>query len=146
VANVRNVRGVKTTVGNIDAIVANFYATDKKVQAAVRRVVKRNGKDVQRLTKSLAPVDTGKMKRNVRLEFSESGLRFEVGWWNEDFIEDEHFYPFYQEFGSARNAAQPSLGPAYDMNRPIYQAELRAEIKKAVASVRKKVNDPKRKQ
>lgn len=103
--------GVREAAG----LVANFHAADKRVQWAVRDLVRETALEVQELTRFLCPVRTGFMRDHVRHWISDKGFAFEVGWDAQDFFDAGlAFYPYFVEYGTRKMAAQPSLTPAYE--------------------------------
>jgi hypothetical protein len=59
-----------------------------------------------------APRDTGFMRGAVDKAMVRAPLGFEVGWRESDFVSvGLPFYPVYQEFGTVKMRAQPTLGP-----------------------------------
>jgi HK97 gp10 family phage protein len=107
---------------NLDAIVANFYKADAVAQEEFRNLAARYADEVAQLASFYSPYDTGFMSEHVHVRFTPSGLGFEVGWEAADFFEAGlAFYPFFQEFGTYKMQAQPSLGPAYREITPDYE-------------------------
>lgn len=118
----------------IRGLVANLYARDRAAQTAIRRVVRRNGVAQHERARTLAPVDTGFLRSQLRLTFSEQGLVYAVGWRDRDFTDAglaPYFY--YTEFGTSRMAPRPCLFPARDAQAPVFRAELRDALRAAVA-------------
>lgn len=102
----------------------------KKNQRFVRRlqrIVKTYGETTRALVQFLAPVDTAFMQQNVKTFYSADGLSFEVGWDVMDFVNiGQPFYPVYQELGTERMSAQPSLMPAFQDQHPLFAADVYA--------------------
>jgi HK97 gp10 family phage protein len=118
-----------------DAMVANFRVVDEVAQRQFRRAVVEHAEKVVRLTRAYSPVDTGFMRDHVRYELSPSGLIAQHGWWADDFFDAGlEFYPPFQEFGTSRHPAQPSLYPAVFQLQPAF-AKRMADI--TAASVRR---------
>lgn len=110
------VAGMKLNFGVRDesALVANFRAIDRQLQRDVRRTVKRNAERMLELVHAYVAFDTGRMLRLAKILYTPSGLAFEIGWLAADFYaEGEPFYPPFVEIGTYRQAAQPSVLPAY---------------------------------
>lgn len=92
----------------------------------LQNIVKMYGESTQQLTAFLSPVDTTYMQTHVKVFYTPDKLSFEVGWDVMDFVAiGEPFYPFFQEFGTIRNRAQPSLRPAFESQAPLFQADIR---------------------
>jgi hypothetical protein len=104
---------------------ANFRAFDRQLTTNARRTVKRNGDRLLELIRAYVAFDTGRMLRLAKVTYSPSGLVFEGGWDAADFYkENEPFYPPFVELGTYRQAAQPSVLPAWQE----IQGRLRDEI------------------
>ena len=88
---------------------------------AVKKIVKEHTANMQTEAQKLAPVDTGNLKRSIRLELLKGGMAGTV-------ISPAD-YSGYQEFGTRFMAAQPYMGPAWRKERPIFISELRALVK-----------------
>lgn len=127
------------SVGSLDGLIANLFAADKRMQLAARRVVFRNGKRLQTLTKKYAPYDTSKpadefhMRDNVRLRVSDDGLVARVGFLDRDFIK-AGYAPYYKFVwhGTRFMAANPFPDRAQAEQYPQFKTELAAETRKAV--------------
>lgn len=77
-----------------------------------------------------APTATKRLKESLeikKLEFEKDKIRIGVGPVGEDI-----FYWFFVEFGTAKDAAQPFLRPAYDENKLAVQTEIAKNLKKVV--------------
>jgi HK97 gp10 family phage protein len=121
-------------VRNLQALAANFHTFDTELQKDVRALVRETAQDTRDLTSVLAPKDTEFMADHVDWWLTNSELGFEVGWHVDDFVEAGlAFYPFFQEFGTRFMAAQPSLGPAWDANAPIFTERLTRLLRESVA-------------
>lgn len=127
-------RFMELGIRNLAGLVANFYAADALVQPAIRAAVQRGAEETAALASFLAPYDTGFMSEHVRIDYTASGLGFEVGWHAEDFFEAGlAFYPYFQEFGTSKMHAQPCLGPAWDDVRPRFRDDVGAAVQDAMA-------------
>jgi HK97 gp10 family phage protein len=128
--------GVKfeLSVRNTAATIANLYAKDRYLKSQVQKEVRASARAVHALTYFLCPVDTGFMREHIRTYVSKEALAFEVGWDASDFFGAGFaFYPFFQEYGTVKMAAQPSLTPAYEHERPLFEAAIRRALIRAVA-------------
>jgi HK97 gp10 family phage protein len=124
-------------VRNLDALVANIHRYDQVVQQEARQLVTETADDIRDLTYLLAPKDTYYMADHVRIWISPSGLGFEVGWSADDFYGiGVEFYPWFQEYGTLRMQAQPSLTPAYAHHMPEFKTRLGDILRAAHARAR----------
>lgn len=120
-------------IRDTSALVANFHRADAGLAAAMVAVVDRNLDVFDTVWHALTPVDTGRMRRLRHIRRTRSGLAFEAGWdAAEFFAEGQAFYPFFQEFGTSRHRAQPSLGPAYRYMVPHFQADMRDVLRATI--------------
>lgn len=132
--------GMRLTFGVRDeaGLVANFRAIDTRLQRDARASVKRNANRMLELVHAYVAFDTGRMLRLAKILMTPSGLAFEIGWLASDFYaEGEEFYPPFVELGTYRQAAQPSVLPAYlevqgrlrdDLARDMRRAAVRAGV------------------
>jgi HK97 gp10 family phage protein len=123
---------------NVKGVVANLFAADAEAQRAIRVTVDKYGHETHDLAVALCPFDTGFMQEHLHLRFTENGVGYEVGWEEQDFTDAGlPFYPVYQEFGTVKMAAQPSLFPANAYVRPRFTRALKANVRAAVTRRRK---------
>lgn len=126
-------------VFNLDGLVANLFENDKRAQAAIRKVVARNGKRLKAQAEKDCPYDTSKpanefhMRDNVRLEPSDDGLVARVGFLRKDFTKAGQ--PPYYHFvlgGTVNMAANPFLDRAQNTTYPRFKADLSVEVRRAM--------------
>lgn len=121
------------STGNIRGLVANLFAADARAQKAIRRTVRTYGEKQFRLTRELAPVDTGFLRAHIRLRVSEDGLAYEVGLRDKDFTDAGLVnYGIFQEFGTRFMKAQPFIFPARDTIAPEFKSALGANVRAAI--------------
>lgn len=125
----------------ITGVVANFRSADKRLQREVRKAVKEAGAFCKDLAYFLSPVDTEHMRDHLQTVYSPDGLVFETGWDEKDFrvpgrpifpADNHSFYPIYQEFGTKKMAAQPSLGPAYQDTKAMFSRDISAAVRRSL--------------
>lgn len=121
------------STGNIRGLVANLFAADARAQKAIRSTVRTYGEKQFRLSRELAPVDTGFLRSSIRVRFSEDGLAYEVGCREKDYRDQGlAFYALYQEFGTRFMPAQPFIFPARDTIAPEFRRALGGNVKAAM--------------
>lgn len=124
------------SVRQSSGLAANFHRADRGFDRAMQDVMARGAELIANVTEQLSPKDTLFMSRHVRIFKSASGLVIEVGWDASDFFAiGEAFYPYFQEFGTRKMAAQPSLGPAYDYANPIIRADASDTLRAVIAGL-----------
>lgn len=90
----------------------------KNVQMSdVKKVVRKNGSDMQKKAQKNAPVDTGTLQRSITLEMRDSGKTAEV--------EPTVDYGAYVELGTRFMTAQPYLKPAFDEQKEKFKQDMR---------------------
>jgi len=121
------------STGNLRGLVANLFAADARAQKAIRGTVATYGEKQFRLTRELAPVDTGFLRSTIRLRVSDDGLAYEVGVREKDYRDAGlAFYALYQEFGTRFMRAQPFIFPARDTIAPEFRRALGANVRSAI--------------
>lgn len=83
----------------------------------VKRVVRRNGAEMQEKAQRNAPVDTGHLKRSIGLETTDAGMAAEV--------EPTADYAPYVEYGTRFMEAQPYLKPAFDDQKEKFKKDMK---------------------
>lgn len=130
--------GLRLTVRDARALVANFVAADALAQRQARQAVARFNAAVVRDVRLNCAYDTGFMSRAVEGRVSPSGLSAEQGWWPERFAAAGlPYYPPHVELGTARQAAQPSLYPAVVKYAPRFADDVAGIIRRATDRARR---------
>ena len=83
----------------------------------VKRVVRKNGADLQQKAMSLAPVDTGTLQRSIELDIRDGGLSA--------IIEPTAEYAAYPEYGTRFMESQPYLKPAFDDQKEKFKRDMK---------------------
>lgn len=96
----------------LPALIANLGAR-------VESVVAKAATDIEAMAKSLAPVDTGTLRNSIQANKTGPGA------WLVTVGVD---YGLYVEWGTARMAAQPYLGPAVAHVRPSFMEAMRQVV------------------
>lgn len=123
-------------VRNLQGLAANFHRADDEIQAGALALVRETAEDVVDLAYLIAPKRTHFLAEHIKYWLTKSGLGFEAGWRAEDFYEAGlDFYPFYVEFGTRFMAAQPSVGPAWDHNRPMFEEKMGRLMRDAIGRI-----------
>jgi HK97 gp10 family phage protein len=132
-ASIGEYNGVTFELGirNRQGLAANFHAADTAVTAAMRDLVTRTVSVFDSVWESLTPVDKGFMVEHRHIILTNGGLGFEAGWDAGEF--PRAFYPYFQEFGTSRMRAQPSLGPAYQYIAPQFAVDMSDVLRAAIA-------------
>ena len=90
----------------------------KNVQMSdVKKVVRKNGSDMQKKAQKNAPIDTGTLQRSITLEMRDSGKTAEV--------EPTVDYGAYVELGTRFMTAQPYLKPAFNEQKEKFKQDMK---------------------
>ena len=89
---------------------------EKADMNAVKRVVKQNGAEMQAAAQRNAPVDTGTLKRSIRLEIADGGLTAKV--------EATAEYAPYVEWGTRHMDARPYVKPAFHVQKEQFKRDM----------------------
>lgn len=94
----------------------------KNVQMSdVKKVVRKNGSELQKKAQKNAPVDTGTLQRSITLEIRDSGKTAEV--------EPTVDYGAYVELGTRFMTAQPYLKPAFNEQKEKFKQDMRKLVR-----------------
>lgn len=105
---------------NLRKAINSIRAYDFATAAKVKRAIAKGAFAVQKDAKILAPVDTGRLRSSIKIDFFKGGLTADVNTNVE--------YAANVEFGSSRQRSSPYLFPAYEQNR----AEIFKDLKEAL--------------
>lgn len=86
-----------------------------------KRVVRKNGAELQERAQRNAPVDTGTLKRSIVLEIKDGGLTAESTATAE--------YAPYVEYGTRYMEAQPYMSPAFNEQKNLFQRNMNKLVK-----------------
>lgn len=89
--------------------------------AKVKKVIAKSAFAVQKDAKKLVPVDTGRLRSSIKIDFFKGGLTADVN--------TNVNYAANVEFGSSSQRASPYLFPAYEQNK----AQIFKELKEALS-------------
>ena len=87
----------------------------------VQTVVKNNTAEMTERMQKGAPVDTGYLRRSINMNLLEAGLTGIVG--------PTADYAPYVEYGTRFMSAQPYVRPAFNYQKVIFMAEMKALVK-----------------
>ena len=87
----------------------------------VQNVVKSNGTDLTKKMQQLAPVDTGYLKRSIKMSLTDEGFSAEVG--------PYAVYAAYLEYGTRFQSAQPFIRPSFNIQKEIFKSDLERLMK-----------------
>lgn len=135
---------IRVTVRNVDALVRNFFEYTEELDANLRELARVYADKLEEETYQTTyvgrevdpPWHPGYMRDHIRVQFTPSGLGFEVGWSEEDTdaIGENFYFKFWQVTGwtdrkGIFHPPVPSLQPAYEHIRPEYQQAVAAMLR-----------------
>lgn len=102
-------------------LAADLSGTGDRIGRQAAQVVRKTARDIEGTAKRLAPVDTGALRASIGTTIEGDGrfsrMEAEIG-------PTVHYAP-YLEFGTARSAPQPFLGPAFNQHADGYVQAMR---------------------
>lgn len=119
--------GITVTIEGLPELRQKLEQMPIEVKLACFRALKESADAIIEGTKGRVKVDTGNLRGSVKARFENNRLRAEIGWWDRD---DD--YAVWQEFGTRRMPARPSLGPALEEEKRHLPGRLKREIGRAV--------------
>lgn len=87
----------------------------------VKRTVRLNGSEMHRHAQRMAPVDTGNLRRNIKLHSQDQGYTAKVA--------SEAEYAPYQEYGTRFQPGRPHIRPAYHTQKRKFISDMRRLMK-----------------
>lgn len=87
----------------------------------VQQVVKSNGVNLTSKMQELAPVDTGYLKRSIKMTLTDGGFSAEVGPYAN--------YASYLEYGTRKMAKQPFIKPSFNIQKEVFKRDLERLMK-----------------
>lgn len=83
----------------------------------VRKVVHKNGADLQKKAQKNAPIDTGHLRDSIMIDERDHGLTTEVAATAE--------YSAYVEYGTRFMNAQPYMRPAFEVQKEKFKQDMK---------------------
>ncbi len=87
----------------------------------VKKVVRMNGTEMNKKAQRNAPVDTGTLKRSIKLEIKDGGLTAES--------EPHTEYASYVEYGTRFMNAKPYMKPAFEEQKEQFKKDMKKLVK-----------------
>jgi len=108
-------------LNELNQLVATLADKTNGMDSRTSLVVRKAAFDVERIAKTLAPVDTGFLKNSIHTVIQASNFRT----YGAEVIADAS-YASYVEYGTSRMAPQPFMQPALDRVSPGFVAAMTA--------------------
>lgn len=87
----------------------------------VRHVVKSNGANLTKKMQQLAPLDTGYLKRSIKMSLTDGGFSAEVGPYAN--------YASYLEYGTRKMTKKPFIKPSFNIQKEVFIRDLERLMK-----------------
>lgn len=126
---VRRQGPVTVSIEGLDRLADQLEELETSIRAACFKAVKESAEAVVDDVKAKVRVDSHNLQRSVKARYRNNEVLAEVGWWDAD---DQ--YAIYQEFGTKKMPANPSLGPALEQERNKISDRIKKEVKKVLPS------------
>lgn len=114
-------------IEGLDRLTDRIEDLPAEVRQALFKALKESAEAVIAEVKGKVKVDSHNLQNSVKARYENNRLRAEVGWWDAD-----DGYSIYQEFGTKRMPANPSLGPALEVERNRVGDRVKAEVRKVL--------------
>ncbi|WP_442803376.1 hypothetical protein OG411_17305 [Streptomyces pseudogriseolus] len=123
-AGARN-SGITVTIEGLPELRQRLEEMPAQLKLASFRALKESAGAVVDGTKGRVKVDTGNLRGSVKARYENNRVRAEIGWWDQD-----DRYAIWQEFGTRKMPARPSLGPALEEEKRHLPDRIKREIRK----------------
>jgi HK97 gp10 family phage protein len=124
----RNAGGIHVRIDGIARLRQRLDQLGPQIIEALQKAVKESAEAVRGETERTVPLSReahdAHLKDMVDIRYDDNGLAAEVGWFR-----SEAYYARFVEHGTRRTPAQPSLGPALELERTRYVARLTDEVR-----------------
>jgi HK97 gp10 family phage protein len=125
-AGARN-SGITVTIEGLPELRRRLEETPAQLKLACFRALKESAGAVIDGTKSRVKQDTRNLHGSVKARYENNRVRAEIGWWDRD-----DRYAVWQEFGTRKMPANPSLGPALEEEKRHLPDRIKREIRRAL--------------
>ena len=127
----RSAGGIHVRIDGMARLRQRLADLEPRLIEALQKAVKESAEAVRDETANTVPVDANNrgthLKDTVTARYEDNGLTAEVGW-----FDAESYYARFVEHGTRRAPAQPSLGPALELERTRYVQRLTDEVRAAL--------------
>ncbi|SBT89375.1 phage protein, HK97 gp10 family [Streptomyces sp. DI166] len=97
------------------------------IKDALKKGVRESAEAVRDDVKQHVRVDSGNLRDTAAIRYEENGLAASIGW-----HDPSEFYAVFQERGTRRVPANPTLLPALERERGKYRARLTDEVRRVL--------------
>ncbi|MGX1512236.1 HK97-gp10 family putative phage morphogenesis protein [Streptomyces collinus] len=119
--------GITVTIEGLPELRQRLEELPTEVKAACFRALKESAGAIIDGTKGRVKIDTRNLHGSVKARYENNRVRAEIGWWDRD-----DRYAVWQEFGTSKMPANPSLGPALEEEKQHLPDRIKREIGRIV--------------
>lgn len=124
---VRRQGPIQVDIVGLDRLAGQLQELETSIRHACFKALKESAEAVVSDVKGTVKVDSHNLQNSVKARYQNNKLRAEVGWWDAD-----DGYAVYQEFGTKRMPANPSLGPALEQERNRIGDRVKTEVRRVL--------------
>lgn len=117
--------GITVTIEGLPELRQALEQLPTEVKAACHRALRESAGAIIDGVKGRVKVDTRNLHGSVKARYENNRVRAEIGWWDRD-----DRYAVWQEFGTRKMPANPSLGPALEEEKRYLPDRIKREIRK----------------
>lgn len=119
---------VTVHIQGLDELRRRLGDLPEEIKEALRKAVKDAALEVKNDTLRQVPIRSGNLLNSVDIRYEDGGMKAKVGWFDQ-----KDYYANYVEFGTRRTRAQPSLGPASELERRRYVERITEAVRRHLA-------------
>jgi HK97 gp10 family phage protein len=124
---VRGQGPITIQIEGLERLTAQLQDLPPDIRQACFKALKEAAEAVITDVKGTVKVDSHNLQNSVKARYENNRLQAEIGWWDAD-----DGYAVYQEFGTSKMPANPSLGPALEAERNRIGDRVTAEVRKVL--------------
>ncbi|MDX3405526.1 hypothetical protein PV708_04710 [Streptomyces sp. ME02-6977A] len=117
--------GITVTIEGLPELRQRLEEMPTALKAACFRALKESAGAVIDGTQSRVKIDTRNLHGSVKARYENNRVRAEIGWWDRD-----DRYAIWQEHGTRKMPANPSLGPALEEEKRHLPDRINREIRR----------------
>ncbi|MER7799002.1 HK97-gp10 family putative phage morphogenesis protein [Streptomyces parvulus] len=120
--------GITVTIHGLPELRQALAQLPTEMKAACMRALKESAGAIIDGTKGRVKLDTRNLHGSVKARYENNRVRAEIGWWDRD-----DRYAIWQEFGTRKMPANPSLGPALEEEKRHLPDRIKREIRRELS-------------
>ena len=142
-ANRGSSRGPITLKGGDKLLVKLARLTSAEAKKVIRKALREGARPVQQKAKASVPVNTGALRKSVKIRAGKRTRKQEVSIWvgtgdQDNLFTGKTFYGGMIEYGTNKMAAQPFMRPAWDTTKIRTQRIIKVRMGRGLTILAKK--------